>query len=141
MSKVTVIYWSGTGNTEAMAKLIAEGAKEAGADVTVKTVSTASETDVAESDVVALGCPSMGVEVLEEVEFEPFIESIEDKIKDKKLALFGSYGWGSGEWMRDWEERMKKAGAYLLSEGLIVNETPKGEDEDKCKEFGKMAAL
>ncbi len=129
---INIIYWSGTGNTEEMAKYIKEGAESAGASVTLKNVSDASIDDI-NCDVLALGCPSMGAEVLEEEEFEPFIASIEGSVSGKKLALFGSYGWGDGEWMRDFDERMKNAGAVLVCESLIVNEAPEG---DECKAFG-----
>ena len=133
--QINIIYWSGTGNTETMAKLIQEGATSAGASVTLKDVSKASAADL-ECDVLALGCPSMGAETLEESEFEPYIESIEGQVSGKKLALFGSYGWGDGEWMHDWAQRMENVGAVLAVESLIVNEAPSGEDEIKCKVFG-----
>lgn len=139
MAKVSIVYWSGTGNTESMANLIEASAKEAGADVTLVAVSDANADEVLNSDVIVLGCPSMGDEVLEESEFEPFIESIEDRINGKKVALFGSYGWGDGQWMRDWEERMKQAGATLVSSSVIVQESP--DDEEECKELGKAVAV
>ena len=134
--QINVIYWSGTGNTEAMANLIKEGAESAGAAVVLKNVSDASPDDV-NCDVLLLGCPSMGDEVLEESEFEPFMASIEGSISGKKLALFGSYGWGDGQWMREWDERMKNAGATLVTESLIVNEAPEGQE---CKDFGAKIA-
>lgn len=140
MKNVTIVYWSGTGNTEQMANLIEESAKEAGANVTLCTVSQADSAAVLDSDVIVLGCPSMGAEVLEESEFEPFMTEIEPKISGKKLALFGSYGWGDGEWMRDWEKRVQAAGAELVAPVLIVNETPSGDDETLCKELGKAVA-
>jgi flavodoxin short chain len=133
--QINIVYWSGTGNTEAMAKLIQEGAEGAGATVRLREVSNADGTAL-DADVLALGCPSMGAEVLEESEFEPYIDSIEGKVAGKKLALFGSYGWGDGEWMRDWAERMKNAGAVLAAESLIVNEAPEGESTDQCRAFG-----
>jgi flavodoxin short chain len=138
--RVNIIYWSGTGNTEAMAKLIVEGAQGAGAEVALTEVSSADVATALDADVIALGCPSMGVEVLEESEFEPFIVSIEDKLSGKTLALFGSYGWGDGEWMCNWTERMEKAGAELAAESLIVNEAPSGEAEQLCRDFGAMIA-
>lgn len=141
MSKVAIVYWSGTGNTEAMAQMIGAGAKETGADVSVKTVSDANPDEVLSADVLVLGCPSMGDEILEEDEFEPFVAGIESKVKGKKLALFGSYDWGDGQWMRDWDKRMKNAGAELPVDFLIVNNTPEGEDEILCKEFGKKVAV
>jgi flavodoxin short chain len=137
--QINIIYWSGTGNTEAMAKLIAEGAQGAGAAAKIKNVSEASAADL-DADVIALGCPSMGAEVLEESEFEPFIQSIEGSVGGKKLALFGSYGWGDGEWMRDWSARMEKAGAALVIESLIINDAPGGESEQQCKDFGAAIA-
>ncbi|MDR1616589.1 MAG: flavodoxin [Syntrophomonadaceae bacterium] len=134
--QINIVYWSGTGNTEAMAKYIQEGAESTGASVTVTEVSQA-DSSVLDTDVLALGCPSMGEEELEETEFEPFIASIEGSVKNKKLALFGSYGWGDGQWMRDWSERMKAAGAELVAESLIVNDAPDG---DECKAFGAAIA-
>jgi len=134
--QINIIYWSGTGNTEAMAKLIQEGAESAGATAALKNVSSASPDDI-NCDVLVLGCPSMGAEVLEESEFEPFIVSIEGLISGKKLALFGSYGWGDGQWMREWDERMKAAGAELVAESLIVNEAPEGQE---CVDFGTKIA-
>ena len=138
---VAIIYWSGSGNTEAMANLISKGAEEAGAAVSLKNVSAATPADVAAADVVLLGCPSMGDEVLEESEFEPFVESITGSVSGKKMGLFGSYGWGDGQWMRDWVDRMKGAGAALIDDGLIVNEAPDGATADACVALGKKAAF
>lgn len=133
--KTAVIYWSGTGNTEAMAKAVAEGA---GAELFGVFDFSVSIDDY---DAVAFGCPAMGAEELEESEFEPFFSSVEIKLSGKKVALFGSYGWGDGEWMRNWEDRVKDDGAVLLNdEGLIANEFPSDEDLDKCKALGKMLA-
>ena len=126
--KTAVIYWSGTGNTEALAKAAAEGA-----GVTAQTVSEFSG-DVSEFDALALGCPAMGAEVLEESEFEPFFTGIESKLAGKKVLLFGSYGWGDGEWMRSWQERVTAAGAELVGgEGFIVNDAPSDDDLAKIK--------
>ena len=137
MSKMTVIYWSQTGNTEAMAKAIAQGAEAAGAEVKLLTVSEASEADVTGSDLVAFGCPAMGAEVLEEDEFEPFFTAVEGKLAGKKVALFGSYGWGDGQWMRDGWDRAERDGAVLYGgEGLMVNETPDDEGLERCRAFG-----
>jgi flavodoxin short chain len=140
LMQINIIYWSGTGNTKAMAEVIQEGAENAGAAVTLTEVSAVDISTALNADVIALGCPSMGAEVLEESEFEPFIASIEGSISGKKLALFGSYGWGDGEWMRDWSERMKKAGATLACESLIVNEAPSGDSEQECRDFGAAIA-
>ncbi|GAA0123473.1 MAG: flavodoxin [Clostridium argentinense] len=140
MNKVSIIYWSGTGNTETMANLIAEGAKNGGAEVEVKAVSSADVSDIESADVIALGCPSMGDEILEESEMEPFIESIESAVKGKKIALFGSYGWGDGKWMRDWEERMTGYGAVVINDGLIANYAPDSDKEKECLELGEDLA-
>ena len=129
--KKAVIYWTQTGNTEAMAKAIAEGA-----EAELFTVSEFSG-DIAEYDRIALGCPAMGAEELEDSEFEPFFSGIEGKLSGKKVLLFGSYGWGDGEWMRNWQERTSAAGAEIFGgEGIIVNETPSDDDLAKCKAAG-----
>lgn len=134
MGKVSIIYWTGSGNTEQMANFIAEGAKEAGADVDVAHVSSVKAEDVQDADILVLGSPSMGVEVIEESEMEPFVASLEGKVNGKKIALFGSYGWGDGQWLRDWVERMNGYGASVIGEGLAVQGTPEGGE---CREFGK----
>ena len=139
--RMTVIYWSATGNTEAMAQAIAQGAKEAGADVSLVSVSDITPAQAAGYDLLALGCPAMGTEELEEGEFAPFFEAIEGSLAGKKLALFGSYGWGDGQWMRDWQDRTEQAGARLFrGEGLIVNETPDDDALADCKAFGRELA-
>ena len=135
--KIPVIYWSGTGNTETMANAVAEGIKENGNEPVVIPVSNASAADVEAAQALALGCPSMGDEVLEEDEMEPFVASIEGLVKGKKLVLFGSYDWGDGQWMRDWEERMKGCGAELVKTGLIANLEPDDDALAACKELGK----
>lgn len=141
MSKIAVVYWSGTGNTEAMAAAIAEGAKNAGAEVALLTASSFSAADLGGYDVVAFGCPAMGSEVLEEGEFEPMFAALEGSLSGKKVALFGSYGWGDGQWMRDWCERCGKAGAVLHdANGLIVNETPDEIALAECKALGAALA-
>lgn len=140
MAKVMVTYWSGTGNTEKMAELITEGAKAKGADVDCKTISDVTVDDALGYDIIVIGSPSMGEEVLEENEIEPFVESLSGKVKDRKVAIFGSYGWGDGEWMRQWAERMRGYGANLLDDGLMVHETPEGDAVDQCKQFGERLA-
>ncbi len=141
MSKTAIIYWSGTGNTEAMATAILEGAKEVNPDVQLFTVSDLSASEASEYDTLILGCPAMGAEVLEESEFEPFFSELESKISGKRIALFGSYGWGDGEWMRNWEERVLASGANLVEpEGLMINEEPDDVGLKTCKELGKKAA-
>ena len=122
MSKVAIVFWSATGNTETMANCIAEGA---GANGTIVPCAEMTPAKLAEFDVVAFGCPAMGAEQLEESEFEPMFAALEGSLNGKKIALFGSYGWGDGQWMRDWAQRAQDDGAQLFSEeGLICNETP-----------------
>lgn len=138
MKKISVIYWSGTGNTEMMAKAVADGAKLGGAETKLMEVGRASIEDVINADAVALGCPSMGCEVLEEDEMEPFVAALEGKgLAGKTLALFGSYDWGDGQWMRDWEVRMKAAGFNLPEEGLICQNTPDDGGLQRCKQLGQ----
>ncbi len=130
--KTAVVYWSGSGNTEQIAQAIAEGA-----GVEATNVSDFS-SDVAEFDALALGCPAMGAEELEDSEFEPFFAGIESKLSGKKLILFGSYGWGDGEWMRNWQERAKNDGAVLVCDGIIVNETPSDADLENARKAGEQ---
>lgn len=137
MSKVAVVYWSGTGNTEIMATNVAQGAKAAGAEVTTFNASDFNADKLDEFDAVAFGCPSMGCEQLEDSEFEPMFISCEPKLGGKKIALFGSYGWGDGEWMRTWEETCASDGAVLACDSVICNETPDDEIENACAELGK----
>ncbi len=137
MSKTAIIYWSGTGNTETMANAIYEGVSQK-SEAKLFNVSEITAEAACEYDTLVLGCPSMGAEVLEEGEFEPFMEELDGKIQGKNIALFGSYGWGDGEWMRNWEERIKNDGANLVGdEGLIINETPDKTGIMTCVEFGK----
>ena len=130
--KTAVIYWSGTGNTEAMAKAVAEGA---GAELFSLSEFTGSVDDY---DALAFGCPAMGAEMLEEDEFEPFFTEIEGRLSGKKVGLFGSYGWGDGEWMRNWETRVGSDGAVLVGgEGVIANDAPSDDDLERCRVLGK----
>ena len=133
--KTAVIYWSSTGNTEAMAKAIAEAA---GAELFAVSEFSGKISDY---DRVAFGCSAMGAEELDDSEFEPFFASIEGELSGRKIALFGSYGWGDGEWMRNWAERAKTDGAEIIGgEGLIINETPDADGLAKCAELGKALA-
>ena len=136
MSKVAVVYWSGTGNTEAMANAVAEGAKENGAEVSVLTSAEFDSSQVDNYDAIAFGCPAMGAEELEDSEFLPMFEDCEPKLKDKKIALFGSYGWGNGEWMRTWEESCTSDGAVLATESVICNDAPDDNAITSCKALG-----
>lgn len=140
MSKIAVVYWSSTGNTEAMANAVAEGAKAAGCEVSVFECADFSADKVDEFDAIAFGCPAMGAEVLEEDEFDPMFTGCEGKISGKKLALFGSYGWGDGEWMSDWEERCKKDGAVLAADSVICQETPDDDALESCRALGRSLA-
>ena len=140
MSKVAVVFWSGTGNTEAMANEVESGAKAAGAEVSVFTAAEFDESKVDEFDAIAFGCPSMGSEELEDSEFAPMFQSCEAKLSGKKVGLFGSYGWGDGEWMRNWEETVKGDGANLVSDGVICNEAPDDEAAENCRNLGKALA-
>ena len=136
MSKIAVVYWSGTGNTEAMAQAILEGTKEAGADAALFEVESFNVADMPMYDGFLFGCPAMGDEVLEEGTFEPFFAEAEAKLKDVPVALFGSYGWGGGAWMETWAERTRNAGAKLFSDGLIIENAPTEEGLTACRKLG-----
>ena len=141
MDKVIVVYWSQTGNTEMMANAIGEGAKEAGKEAVVVTPDKASLDDLKAAKAFALGCPAMGAEVLEEAEMEPFVCDVEKFVGGKSIVLFGSYGWGDGQWMRDWVDRMTAAGATVVNgEGVICQEAPDDAALDACKDLGKQLA-
>lgn len=141
MSKINVVYWSQTGNTQVMAEAIGAGIEEAGKEANVVFVSDITVDDLKDVSVMALGCPAMGAEVLEEGEMEPFMCELEGSLGGKTVALFGSYGWGDGEWMRDWVDRAGEAGANVLNgEGLICQETPDDDVIEECKALGKQLA-
>ena len=140
MSKAAVVYWSGTGNTQAMAQAVADGAEQAGAQVSLFEAADFSVDIAGEYDAIAFGCPSMGCEELEDSEFQPMFDSVKDSLAGKKIALFGSYGWGDGEWMRTWQSDIEAAGIQLVADGLICNEAPDDEAVNKCVELGKMLA-
>lgn len=135
MSKIAVVYWSGTGNTQTMAEAVLKGAKDAGADANIYAVNEFSPEMMADFDGIAFGCPAMGAEELEEGEFEPVFSACD--INGKKIALFGSYGWGDGEWMRSWEERCKSAGANIVCESVMCNDAPDDAGIASCEELGK----
>lgn len=141
MSKVAVVYWSSTGNTEAMANAVADGIREKGGEAVLHTCEDFDGSKVAEYDAIAFGCPAMGDEVLEDTEFEPMFDGCKEALKGKNIALFGSYGWGDGEWMRDWTDRMAGAGAKVIDgEGLIAHETPDDDAKADCVSLGKALA-
>ena len=136
MSKVAVVFWSGTGNTEKMAEAVIEGIKSAGGDGEIVAVADFTADKIDEYDAVAFGCPSMGAEQLEDSEFEPMFNSIESKLSGKKIALFGSYGWGDGEWMRNWNDQCVADGAVMAHEFVICNNEPDDDAIAACKELG-----
>ncbi|MEE0859146.1 MAG: flavodoxin [Acutalibacteraceae bacterium] len=140
MNKVAVVYWSGTGNTEAMANAVETGAKEKGAEVSVFLPNDFDTSKVDEFDTIAFGCPAMGAEELEDSEFEPMFSMCLPSLKDKRIALFGSYGWGDGEWMRNWEETCTNAGAVLVAESVICNDMPDDDATQQCKALGSALA-
>lgn len=140
MRKVAVVYWSGTGNTEAMAAAVAEGIREKCAEAALFTAAEFDASMVDDFDAIAFGCPSMGAEQLEESEFEPMFSACEPKLQGKKIALFGSYGWGDGEWMRNWEETCAADGAVLACESVICNDAPDDDAEAACRSLGAALA-
>lgn len=140
MSKIAVVYWSGTGNTESMAAMVAAGAKEAGAEAVLLTAAEFGPDQMDAYDAIAFGCPSMGAEQLEESEFEPMFSACEAKLSGKKIGLFGSYGWGDGEWMRTWEDTCRSDGAVLACESVICCEAPEDDALAQCKKLGATLA-
>ncbi|MFQ7103147.1 MAG: flavodoxin [Anaerovoracaceae bacterium] len=140
MKKVAVVYWSGTGNTEAMAISVADGAKAKGADVSLFTSGDFNADMVKDYDSIAFGCPSMGDEVLEESEFQPMFDTCKGKLGGKKVALFGSYGWGDGEWMRNWEAECADLGVDMACDPVICNEMPDDSGKAECQSLGASLA-
>lgn len=137
MKKVCIVYWSGTGNTEAMAKAVKEGVDNAGAEGNLFTASEFDPNSIGGYDSAAFGCPSMGCEQLEEGEFEPLFSHCEPMLSGKNIALFGSYGWGDGEWMRNWREQCENDGAQLVCEPVICNDAPSDEVLEACRKLGE----
>ena len=141
MDKIYVVYWSQSGNTQAMAEAIGKGITDAGKEASVVFVGDASSEELKNAKCFALGCPAMGAEVLEESEMEPFVSEVEVYASGKTIALFGSYGWGDGQWMRDWTDRMSGCGADVLDgEGFICHETPGDDELFECESIGKRLA-
>jgi flavodoxin short chain len=138
MKKLLIVYWSGTGNTENMAKEVAKGAESAGAEAVLKTAAEANAELIKGAEALAFGCPAMGAEILEETEMEPFIAGLgKAELEGKTLGLFGSYDWGDGQWMRDWAQRMKDLGAQVDGDGLITQLEPSEDALNQCRELGK----
>ena len=136
MSKIAVVYWSGTGNTQAMAESVLYGARNAGAEADIFAAADFSADLMDKYDAIAFGCPSMGSEELEDSEFQPVFSECEPLINGKRIALFGSYGWGDGEWMRNWEETCKGDGAILVSDPVICCDSPDNEALTACQALG-----
>ena len=137
MSRIAVGSWSGTGNTEVMAEKVIQGARESGAEAVLYTASQFDSEMMDQYDAIAFGCPSMGAEQLEESEFEPMFSRCEPKLKGRRIALFGSYGWGDGEWMKIWEDTCISEGALLAYHSVICNEAPDGEAKEQCEAMGR----
>ena len=140
MRKTAVVYWSGTGNTQMMAEKVAEGVRAAGAEADVYNCTEFSADLMDNYEAVAFGCPSMGSEQLEDTEFEPVFTECEAKLSGKVIGLFGSYGWGDGEWMRNWEEDCKAAGAELACDSVMSNEGPGDAEVKSCEDLGAALA-
>ena len=140
MNKVAIVYWSGTGNTEQMAQAVAEGVKNAGGEANVLTCAEFDSAKLADYGAVAFGCPAMGAEQLEEGEFEPMFADLEGSLSGVKVALFGSYGWGDGEWMRNWEDDCREAGIELACDSVVCNDAPDEDAITACKELGAALA-
>lgn len=140
MSKINVIYWSGTGNTEKMAEAIVEGAKGEGAEVNLIPVSVASVDDVKNVEKVAFGCPAMGAEELEEAEMRPFMDMVNPLLSGKKVVIFGSYEWADGEWMKTWQDEIEGTGAKLIADGFAAYDSPDEDAIDECNTLGKELA-
>ena len=140
MKKTAVVYWSSTGNTEAMAQAVLEGMKEAGAEAVLLTPDAVDVSALAGMDAIAFGCPAMGAEQLEDFEFEPLFLQCAPELNGKDIALFGSYGWGDGEWMQTWEDQCKDLGAHLVSSSVIANEAPDDTALAACRNLGAALA-
>ena len=140
MSKTAVVFCSGTGNTEEMANAVLEGMKENGADASIYSADAFQAGDVEGYDAIAFGCPAMGAEVLEEDEFQPLFDECKSALAGKKVALFGSYGWGDGEWMRNWEDDCREAGIELACDSVVCNDAPDEDAITACKELGAALA-
>ena len=140
MKKTAVVFWSGTGNTESMANAVLEGMKAAGAEAELFTSEQADAAKLALFDAIAFGCPAMGAEELEETEFAPMFDAVKGSLSGKDTALFGSYGWGDGEWMRTWEDDCRANGMKLVCDSVICCEAPDDEAVESCRKLGAELA-
>lgn len=138
MSNIAVVYWSDTGNTEAMANYVAEGIRAAEGNADVITADSFGPDKVSQYDAIAFGCPAMGDEILEEDIFEPMFSAVEGSLSGKRVGIFGSYDWGDGQWMRDWADRCRAAGAELANDGVIANLTPNDAEAEDCRNLGRL---
>lgn len=138
MSNIAVVYWSDTGNTEAMANYVAEGIRAAGGNADVITADSFGPDKVSQYDAIVFGCPAMGDEILEEDIFEPMFSAVEGSLSGKRVGIFGSYDWGDGQWMRDWADRCRAAGAELANDGVIANLTPNDAEAEDCRNLGRL---
>lgn len=141
MSKIAVVYWSGTGNTEMMAQYVVQGIHESGSNADLMTSAEFHAGMINDYDGIAFGCPSMGAEQLEESEFGPMFETCQDHLLGKSIALFGSYGWGDGEWMRLWEATCVDAGAHIVGDSLICCGAVDLEGQNACIDLGKALCV
>ena len=140
MKKIAVVYWSGTGNTQAMASAVVDGVDETWAQAELIPCENFEASQLEAADAIAFGCPAMGAEVLEETVFEPMFTACEPLLKGKSIALFGSYGWGDGAWMRNWEQRCAAAGAVFICESVICADAPDDRTVALCKSMGAALA-
>ena len=135
MNKISLVYYSSTGNTYSMAKAIEEGIIEAGGKVTVYKASEMNKDDILSSDVIAMGSPAMGAEVIDENYLLPFMEEDGPKFKGKKVYIFGSYGWGGGEYADNWKAQLEGFGANIVAMPILANEEPNEEELAQLKEI------
>lgn len=140
MAKVAIVYWTGSGNTEAMAHAVEEGAQNAGAEVALNFVSDVTADEIASFDYIALGCPASGNEQLEEYEFEPFFEELLPQLQNKKVAIFGSYSWNQGDWMQIWKQRLNDEGIETIAEPVVAYGYPEDDILEECKKLGETLA-
>lgn len=137
MKEVAIVYYSGTGNTAEMAQMLVSFFSDK-AQVTVFDDASIFTPDIAQKyNYIAFGCPAMGNEVLEEDVFEPMFSSLLPILENKNIILFGSYGWGNGEWMRNWEDEVREVNAILKNDGVICQEAPTEETKILLEEAGK----
>ena len=138
--KTAIIYWSSTGNTEAMAQAVAQGVESVGAEAVLLTPDQVDPAALGAYGAIAFGCPAMGSEVLEEMEFQPMFDGCKNNLGGKRVGLFGSYGWGDGQWMRDWENDCGNAGISLVAPGVICCDAPDDTALEACRALGKALA-